>query len=688
MAAIIKHVKPNGSGDYTDLVSGISGIIASGASIDEYCDMYLYVDEGIYSGVINATIPNSGSLSIICTAGSIFYPTSTSHINGTSYIKENLILKGLDIYNKYLNNDYSFIIGSGCSVKLEDVDANLNNVFINSGNLELNNVSLIGSGVAINSSSNLILREVNLSDYSSGIISTTCDIFNTYINNCSVGIYNTGTGVINRTLLIDCGTGCYNTGMLSIYDSTLHNTIDIQSVSGILDIQRSITNIAGSHNSGNIYSVNLYPSGSISGVFTSLTSGVITYYEPNFNDSSNGDFRLKFKDVVGSKLINYEKYIYSGIYVSNDTSQISMVQFSTSNVPFYIPQNSYLNFIYKQGSTSIISDYNREVQFASFIKQYEDISIKQLSLFTFSETNVPTVPSFSINTQDSFPWDWDYKEIYSTQIGVENGYIIPRSVVNIRDIIVDRITTHPIRYDLISANSISILNRYDYRGISYDSDISQSQNQFIWMLEGLNQSLIKQNAYTGEVYETYPLLSPDVSSKYFIKPSGLIYTGKVNNRYQYVYENDPSKYIYTDNFDGRFRWISTELNPVIDFRGVRSFNDKIFLTCTEYAINIQDRSIIPSGIGIGKIYMYNNNDLFSHFIYSPSNINGPKDFKLDNNFPTDITFDESGSILVLDYYQSGLIYKYKLMYDYALIESNYDRDTQILLREYYPNVEI
>lgn len=238
----------------------------------------------------------------------------------------------------------------------------------------------------------------------------------------------------------------------------------------------------------------------------------------------------------------------------------------------------------------------------------------------------------------------------------------------------------------INKSAIVVKNKTDYRGVSYDYDLSGQSRSTLWMVEGINQRLLKQDAYTLENIEDWPLLCPGVST--MVTPSGLIYIGPQGDWFKYLIISDPSKEVFAPTEIGKFYWINTEINNSYDFRGILAYKDNLYLTGTKYIANLEDRDSINTGSGVGLIYRYDNNNTFEHYISSEKSDVDIYMLSSGNIHPTDISIYEDGDLLIVDYTNSSGIFKYTLAYDYALVGNSYDKDTMVLLKERYNNVEI
>jgi hypothetical protein len=294
----------------------------------------------------------------------------------------------------------------------------------------------------------------------------------------------------------------------------------------------------------------------------------------------------------------------------------------------------------------------------------------------------------------SFPYDWEYKTFNTTEITNRHKYIIPKSVVDIVDTISGAIGTYIPRvvFNKIDKRHITPYLYADYRGVAFDYDLTVPGKAVVWMIEGTNQTLIQLNAYTGERLAEYPLFVPSMEGAAYVKPSGIIKVGVQKDEFKYVLESDPNYELLSKNDYGRFDWISTELDTHKDARGLLAYKGNLYVTVTEYnPYSILDRTSIPMYRGsVGKLIRYYNNDTFEHYIANYTTQTGPSGFLLGsgNCYPTDITVYEDGSLLIADWAERNSLFRYKLAYDYAMVQSSYDTETRIILREHYDNVEL
>lgn len=700
MATLYKTVIKTGGGDYTDFVTAVSDILVSGLAATGYYDQYvLAVDSGLYSGYFSANVPYSGQLNIVGDS-TWFIPTGTSTISGVVFGNVNVKISNFSIQCSSCANTI-FNIYSGSALSLVDTDfLSTTNGIINSGTLYLDNISAHGvnplSGYFIKDYGSSLIYNTRVSYFMSGIYSQDLSLSNSTIRDNSTSVIGYGGVVsISNSVIYGTGTGikfeCTPTGELYINSSDIISTTPVQ-VSGILlYIGDSILYgsgycISGVVQSGSIHDSCLYPSGTL----ISITQTNISNLNPQFNDSSNGDFRLVFKQTTGSPCIEFKN---QNIFSSPVELYTEQAQFNIKDKRGTPATNTFTDFIYKQGNTLLLSDYQKELKFANIISEFSDLTHSVEMMANFEVSGVSTKGAFNKNSSP-FPYDWDYKIFNTPEITNRHNYLIPRSVVDITNTISGFVGDWlpRVAFNKIDKRSITPYLFADYRGVAFDYDLSIPGQAVVWMIEGNNQTLIQLNAFTGERLAEYPLFVPDISGKFMSRPSGIIGIGVKGNQYKFVLESDPNVEILADNEGGRLNWILTDLDTHKDARGVLASKNNLFISVTDYnPQSIYDRSTTPIYSGaIGRLVRYDNNNTFEHFIANYTTQVGPSTFILSsgNCYPTDLTIYEDGTLLVADWVQSNQLFRYKLAYDYALVQSTYDTETRILLREYYDNVEL
>lgn len=698
--ALIKTVRKDGTGDYTSISTCFTEMLASGVSesgsIVEYA---ILVDSGFYQESLSGYIPYSGIFTIT-SSGAILDLPSAITVSGE---RPSPLIPNLEI------NNFT-IIASGLSTYIVNIDADFGislkdiqliedgyGIYNSGGYLNIFNCESCAtesgypyflSGSGINS-----INGLHISNYGTGIYVTDSTIENSIFNNNLTAIYsnNNFNFNINKSLFYNNNYAVnVGSGNLYIDNSTFDDPIYFSG--GLVCINKIIVSdpigISGGANYGSyIKNSCLYPAP----ILDTNISGINNInQDPLFNYSGIGDYRLQFQEVTGSPCIEVEDSLdLSGVTISINNS---MLQLFNDEKTIY--SQTVLPFIYTQNSSIILSDYNKEYKFAELIEYYNDITYKLFFNTLFTEYNVKTESSFETNQNlpHPYPWDWDIKTFNTTRIGYDETYIIPRSIVNIEDIIDSRLGNlkGTIFYQNLNSNNITVYDQINYKGICYDSFSSNSSESIIWIIDGNNQSLIKQNAFTGENIEVYPLLVNVFPKNTYVKPSGLIYTGVNGDFYTFIKTDDPSIEVRGYSEQGDFQWLPTNLNTKYDIRGIVSYDTNLFITAGAYQDDVSSRYIMTSGNVDPYILMYKNNDLFYNYLKMPNEEYGPKQFSLasGNYYPTDLTIYEDGSLLVADYFSESGIFKYNLSYDYAITKISFDNETVILLREYYSDVDL
>lgn len=705
---LVKYVRQDGLGDYTDLVTGFNDVLVSGLAatgdIISYC---LIVDNGTYTGSFSGYIPFSGTVTIIG-SGTVFEPDDLSSVSGI-YIEPttpNLYFQNFLIDCEDLSG-YFFSAPSGFALAFNNVE------FINcpwgiqndQGSVLLSEVSSSSSGVGsfVTGSGIVEVKGSTLSNYNVALSGEFVSILDSILFDNRFAIQAMSGHATNVEGSLLYGTGILiqvPSGELYIDSSTLSSELPIYSDGSLLYIASSILHgttkvIDGTYISGSlVQNCATYPSGWTTD--PNITGQNLSVEDPLFNDSFFGDYRLKFGDSAGSPYVEYvdNPYLASGV-----VTVVEPAQFRISDVKGVMSLDKSLAFTYKQGSSIRFSDHNKEIAFAKMMGKRVNVNYQQIANIEFTEYNVSTVPSFSTKETepDAFPWDWDWRTITGTDIG-DHKYLIPRSVIDVERIVKTQIGDLPsdVLWNTITTKNIIAYDQLNYRGISFDPEQSDLGLSIMWILDGRNQTLIKQNAFSGEEMEKYPLLCAPLQKSY-VRPSGLIYISAEGDSYRFIHQNDPNLEIIAPNViktpDGTYAadvpWIPTHLNNLVDMRGVLAYKGHVYITASNYYSTIQDRSVIPTGLAQGTIYWYPNNDLFYNYTRRPEDDEGPRYGVLSsgNMHPTDISVYEDGTLLVSDAYKSE-IYRYKPAYDYALIQNSFDNETRVILRENYQDVNI
>lgn len=704
---LIKYVRQDGNGDYTDLITGFNDLLASGvAATGDISTYFLVVDNGTYSGTFSGYIPYSGQVTIVG-SGTTFIPSTTSSVSGVyvSYDSPNLIFQ--NFLFDCSNVGYPFSLSSDFGLGIESSE------FINcSSGIELNNGAVViknttsngdGTGDFIYGSGYATLEGVKVSDYEYGVRSQYISIdnsvlFNNNINVCSLDSHNT---MISNSLLY--GTGTLVTpysGTLSVLNSTLSGNLPIDSSGSLVLVSKSILVgttkvIDGTYISGSLVQDSAtVPSGW--SIHPSIAGSGISTQDPLFNNVGIGDFRLKFGSATGSP---YVEYVDNPFFSSGVTMSVQQGQFQVTSSKGLFPYKRVIPYVYNQGSTIYFSDYNQEIRFANTFAGRSDLSYQQIANAQFSAYNVHTDSSFSPveSEPDLSPWDWDWVNIPTMKID-EEWYLIPRALVDVEELIYNHLGEFPsdVLWGILSKSNIKVYDQVSYRGVTFDPKQSDVGISIMWLLDSRNQTLIKRNAFSGATIHSYPLLCAPLQKSY-ARPSGLVFVGAQEDQYRFVHQSDPSLEILAPNLVHRANgsyatdlpWIPTHLNNLVDLRGLLAYKDHVYITASRYSETITDRSSVPTSASQGTLYWYPNNDLFYNYTRRPEDDEGPAIGILSsgNMYPTDISVYEDGKFLIGDRYSTE-VYRYKPAYDYALVQNSFDNDTRVILRESYQDVNL
>lgn len=721
MSTLTKYVRADGTGDYTSISVAFNDMLASGlAATGDITEYYMYVDDNDYTTSITGTI-SSGEIFNIIGSGTLW--DGVSQIYNVSGYSENtstsnLIIKNMTFVGNTLGTktrvnlllENCEIIGNNPSFTLKDQALTLNNINLCKSNASVGTaINVTKASGTINITNSIISRiqyliyafyHVDVNIDNSKIFNVTNSIiapnstFNVSVNNLlSYSKFGYFLNSSSGNVYIDNST-------LVNYDENIYALLWNQSSNNTFKINKSIlmdynnAPLFGTVKDGSwvknccIVTTGTYPLGWSDSDISGYNN---IYTEPLFNDVNNYDFRLQYKEFDGSACVEFQNtnQYPSDVNISLDQSSLKIYDENGKSELY-----RFLPYIYKQGSSIILSDYNKEIQFAKDKAKFKNLKYNLLTTAEFSETGVLTEASFDkdVNKPDSKPYDWDYKHFQTTRIGYNESYVVPRSYISLPEILIQKlgVDTDDVLYQDITKQHIKVYEKQRYRGVAYDYTLSKPTEAVIWIVNGNNQSLIKQNSFTGEELNEYPLLCP-TATKTHIKLSGVVYVGVDGDSYKYRNFNNPNEILLSENNQGFFQWICPDINTKYDIRGIVSNKDYIYITASDYQTqDILNRSSIPSGQPIGKVLWYNNNDLFYNYTKKPNETNGPLESNLapGNYYPTDITVYEDGSLMIADYHSASGIYKYKRTYDYALVTSSYDDGSRILLRENYNDINI
>lgn len=723
MASITQTVKWNGTGDYSNLVTGINGILASGVD-PTYTVFKLIVDSGYYYGVFNAVVPNSGTLTI-AGSGTWFAPNNVCYISGEYAGNNNFVMTDVHLVGTGISSNALSIAG-GTHCELDNIYYfGGSSGIINSGILTINNTNAMGngSGYFISSPAGIVNMIGNsIVNFGTAVSGISISCFENRLLDNKIGVCISGT--VNATKSLITGTS----GIVLVSGSTIngdHLTVDTlyQCFVGSNSYININTSIIGSANGYSITGISV--SGQVSDCCfnpsgwdpaLTLISGVNSSGNPLYNNTLIHDYRLQLLDTVGSPCIEVidPGIVDSTVVLKTDQSQLSLSNIN-SNDPdpkkyrsFPVDPAIYRPFIYKQGNTLLFSDYEKEASFAETNALYPITNYDLYTEALFSVSGV-TVTAAMDDSSSPFPYDWDFRIFDTPEIIINYSmmpgnnmndyeYIIPRSILDVAMTISPYIGNwiNNVAFSQIKIPNITPYMYNDYRGVTYDYDATSPEHTVIWSIEGRNQMLTKMDAFTGDVLGTYPLFISNPTHKY-IYPAGLIGAGVFQNKYKYLKTSNPNEVFYSSASNSGFQWLSTQIDTLKDARGLMAYKGNIYLTISEYSGPIVDRSyipVLPENSGTGAVIRYNNNHIFNHYLANYNSAepmdNAPVRMPLfsGNAYPTDITMYEDGTFFVADYLNSSGIYRYRFAYDYALIQSSYDRDSTVLLRENYDDVQL
>jgi len=697
MAILTQYVKSDGTGDYTDLFVGVSGILASGLSMSGYyTEFQLYCDSNAYTGSFDVSIPYSGTLTINGSNGSLFL-NDPIYISGCSpYNNSNLNLENFTIFGSGLAT--SLHVRNNTTVSLKNVyiiasDSNVNTIS-NSGYLIVNDSQAIGpSGAFVNGPGIVSFFSAQLADFDAGIMCSGINLSkNTFTNVASsiINSYSHGNSSLDECIIYGATVGISgvgssinltNTSIKAAYPILTDTPVYItnSNISGSLYCISSSALIAGL-----VKNTNMYPSG----CNTTIINSGVQNQDPSFNNPMYGDLRLKF----GSR--DYKCVEFYPLHLTN--TGVTITTYDTSYRVYDAAGMSRLydfqRFVYRQDNTLLFSDYDKEIEYADIRANYNTLAYEHNVNTKFKLYDVPVQESFGVGvSSDEFPWDFDYKDIVTQKIEDNTGYIIPKSIAKIGLLVHSEIgqLIPDINKANLSKRNIKCFNNLNYRGVAFDVDASYPTVGVLWIIEANNQLLLKKNQYTGELIESYPLLCQSKGEKYFIKPSGIIPIGAYKDSYRYALEQNPTVELLGNDENRNFQWLATTINPQYDIYGLYAYKDNLYITTTEYSKSIYNRTVEPTLTGVGLLLRYDNNNIFHYYTENYTTNSGISVFMLasGNVRPTDITVSDDGYVYIGEYSEYNTVYKYRFGYDYALIASKYDEETLVYLRENYDNVE-
>jgi hypothetical protein len=688
--------------DYSDIVTGINALIASGVASGAIDEFYLYVDDSYYTGVFSASVPNSGSFYIIG-SGTNFAPqdTCTIYTEGDGVFSfEDVSLIGEDTSNFLLNVSGS----STLQLKESSMCAAAYGISAPSGTVLISDSHLGGSGVGMCISGNQVnIQDSDISQFAVGVYTSSSEINDSHFVDCTttVQLPVSGYTYIDRTLIHGGSVGVQRAvgSSTTVRDSTIEAVTPINGSGGVINLSNSILDAAvrcinGALASGSyVIDCGLYPSGWSAADVVIEPSGInLKYDTPLFNQPSIGDYRLKYDYVNGSPYVEHvSKNVPSGVTLRTEISNITF-----SDTQGTVDDLEAHKFIYKQGNTLHFSDYNKEVEFAYYMNTHPNLEYFASTQAKFDVYEQNLQSCFAQDGNHPQPFDWDLKTFESVEIVSDPSdlqYVIPRSYIDLEPIVESKVGTigTEFRFDKMSKANIKVYNKEEIRGIAFDFDLSDPGSPMAWRVNGRNQLLEKINVFTGEPLEIYPLFCPDLGEDNVTQVKGLVYIGPRDDKFRFTDITNPAKEYIGETQQAHFKWIDTTINPQVDARGILAYKNNLFITGTRYSRDVYDRTSVPtldsSGVTPGTLVRYYNSHKFSHYTTAFDSL-GARRMSLDKNnaLPTDITIYEDGNLLIADYANYSGLYRYKFAHDYAILEEEYNKLSRVLLREFYPSI--
>ena len=473
---------------------------------------------------------------------------------------------------------------------------------------------------------------------------------------------------IDNSLLKGENVGINSMSAVAIYsinNTTIDGLSSVIMTNGLnVDISDSI--ILGTNNIGNNIATITNTAFDHFPVNYSIGDNIQLTIPLTFKKPSQYDYTPLFG--VGETLKLFELTTANKLYVQNVQAQ------NFKDIPAKLT-----NFKYLVNNIFVLSDYMKEYEFADVMSLYRFDKLIHYVTYKkeYVDHNIPVVSAFpyaNISGTDivTWPYEWDYINYDDKEVYGAKDYIVPRSIIDITEIINTEYLFSP---DVVSLANLQVLTFKEVivNGIGYDYPNSAPSKIQVWCLN-MDSQLECKNLYNNTMIESYNLLSKPLPNEqhYFIKPSGLIPYGEIENGYKYTAEKDPTMFLtgVNDQFD--FEWLPTDRGLDFSTHGLVVYKDYILIT-GRYTIEDTNAILVYPTRGVYNEYITNTPDFYR--IHN------------DDQVFTDLTVLEDGSLLLASI-NNTMLYRYVPRYDYAKIDGTNTTDTTLLLRENYSNVTL
>ena len=601
--------------------------------------------------IIGGNLFNSSNYSIpVIECNGITLSTVNINIDKCEITSTNIFINAntsslITITNSIL---YDCVIVSAANIIITNTDViNINNtanaLTVSNAKLELNNVNIKSVGIAIHATSEII------------------KIINSVFNTDDVGIK-----------LDDC--------LLNIESSIINKNIGIQSINDSdIEINKTTIDCITAIDSDNTDETSLYINNSIiHGTIISPTTIIDSKNTAYFPIDNRIDYSINIDLYEKIKFTDTSRNIYDpmfGIGILSKPFKLTKDDgtfiISPHGSTIANSESSLDKITYTINDVFIISDYKKELEVSRLMNKIGDelnIQFEYTKVHILHNQITHSAFPYNGNESETWPYEWDIRTFdnYST---VEETYAIPKSIIDITDILKDVFFLQPGVTSLRNMN-VTATKKDTVNGVAFDYGNSTNTQKVIWSLNADNV-LFKTNIYTNVDLESYNLLSKQKNDdQLFIKLKGLIPFGKHKNGYQYSLESDQDIVVLGQDDLFNFKWLPTDLTNGYALSGLVVYKDNL------YILGKQNKKTV--------ILVYPNNDTFDAYTtLEPTVI----DLEYDDITPGDITVLEDGSFLISDL-NSSKLYNFIPQYDYARVQLSYTNNSKIILREQYDDIKL